>query len=81
MAAFINGAAKIEVAGGGAALDTATRRQRAGLDQQCFGERGLPCRAVSDPALFPEAAPPRRVLIDSFGAGGNFLAAVLEAAA
>ena len=39
------------------------------------------CRAVSDPALFPDAAPPQRVLIDSFGAGGNFLAAVLEAAA
>jgi 3-oxoacyl-(acyl-carrier-protein) synthase len=39
------------------------------------------CRAVSDPTLFPEAEPPRRVLIDSFGAGGNFLAAVFEAAA
>jgi 3-oxoacyl-[acyl-carrier-protein] synthase II len=39
------------------------------------------CRAVSDPALSPETAPPRRVLIDSFGAGGNFLAAVIEAAA
>jgi 3-oxoacyl-(acyl-carrier-protein) synthase len=39
------------------------------------------CRAVADPKLFRGAAPPRRVLIDSFGAGGNFLAAVIEATA
>jgi hypothetical protein len=31
--------------------------------------------------LLPRVPRPRRVLIDSFGAGGNFLAAVLEAAA
>jgi 3-oxoacyl-[acyl-carrier-protein] synthase II len=45
------------------------------------GQLVAACRAVSDPGLFPGAAPPRRVLIDSFGAGGNFLAAVLEAVA
>ncbi len=39
------------------------------------------CRAVADPeALLPRVPRPRRVLIDSFGAGGNFLAAVIEAA-
>jgi 3-oxoacyl-(acyl-carrier-protein) synthase len=36
------------------------------------------CRAVADAeGLLPRVPRPRRVLIDSFGAGGNFLAAVL----
>ena len=36
-------------------------------------------RAIADPAgPFPAGSRPRKVLIDSFGAGGNFLAAVLE---
>jgi 3-oxoacyl-(acyl-carrier-protein) synthase len=40
------------------------------------------CRAVADPeGCLPGSPRPRRVLIDSFGAGGNFLAAVIEAAA
>jgi 3-oxoacyl-[acyl-carrier-protein] synthase II len=40
------------------------------------------CRAVADAeGLLPRVPRPRRVLIDSFGAGGNFLAAVIEAAA
>ena len=39
------------------------------------------CRAVADPENpVWEGAPPRPVLINSFGAGGNFLAAVLEEA-
>jgi 3-oxoacyl-[acyl-carrier-protein] synthase II len=39
------------------------------------------CRAVANAeGLFPRVPRPRRVLIDSFGAGGNFLAAVIEAA-
>jgi 3-oxoacyl-[acyl-carrier-protein] synthase II len=39
------------------------------------------CRAVANAEeLFPRVPRPRRVLIDSFGAGGNFLAAVIEAA-
>jgi 3-oxoacyl-(acyl-carrier-protein) synthase len=38
------------------------------------------CRAVADTGA-PERRPaPRRALVDSFGAGGNFLAAVIEAA-
>jgi len=39
------------------------------------------CRALADPdGPFPENAQPRRVLINSFGAGGNFFAAVFESA-
>ena len=38
------------------------------------------CRALADPeAPFPAGAAPRRVLVNSFGAGGNFFAAVFEA--
>ena len=37
------------------------------------------CRALADPnGPFRQSARPRRVLIDSFGAGGNFFAAVFE---
>jgi hypothetical protein len=37
------------------------------------------CLAISDPAgPFGESGRPRRALVNSFGAGGNFLAAVLE---
>ncbi|HEU5250424.1 MAG TPA: beta-ketoacyl synthase N-terminal-like domain-containing protein [Thermoanaerobaculia bacterium] len=37
------------------------------------------CRALSDPdGPFPADARPRRVLVNSFGAGGNFFSAVLE---
>ncbi len=39
------------------------------------------CRAVAGPDASGMPVPPRRALIDSFGAGGNFLAAVIEAAA
>jgi len=40
------------------------------------------CRALDDAdGPFPAGARPRRALIDSFGAGGNFLAAILESAA
>jgi 3-oxoacyl-(acyl-carrier-protein) synthase len=40
------------------------------------------CRALADPdGPFPENAQPRRVLVNSFGAGGNFFAAVFESAA
>jgi 3-oxoacyl-(acyl-carrier-protein) synthase len=44
------------------------------------GQLVAACRAVSwkDNPL-PEGERPRRVLVDSFGAGGNFLAAVIEA--
>ncbi len=36
-------------------------------------------RAIADPqGPFPPDGPPRRALVNSFGAGGNFLAAVLE---
>lgn len=37
------------------------------------------CRAIAGPEGLPNASRPGRVLIDSFGAGGNFLAAVFEA--
>ena len=37
------------------------------------------CRALSDPdGRFPREARPRRVLVNSFGAGGNFFSAVFE---
>ena len=37
------------------------------------------CRALADPdGPFPRGVSPRRALVNSFGAGGNFLAAVLE---
>jgi 3-oxoacyl-(acyl-carrier-protein) synthase len=37
------------------------------------------CRALSDPnGPFPPDARPRRALINSFGAGGNFFSAVFE---
>jgi 3-oxoacyl-(acyl-carrier-protein) synthase len=37
------------------------------------------CRALSDPeGVFPPGKGTRRALINSFGAGGNFLAAILE---
>lgn len=40
------------------------------------------CRALADPeAPFPADAAPRRVLVNSFGAGGNFFAAVFESPA
>jgi 3-oxoacyl-(acyl-carrier-protein) synthase len=39
------------------------------------------CRALADPAgPFAGAPAPRRALVNSFGAGGNFLAAVFESA-
>jgi 3-oxoacyl-(acyl-carrier-protein) synthase len=39
------------------------------------------CRALADPdGPFPPDAPSRRVLVNSFGAGGNFFAAVFESA-
>jgi 3-oxoacyl-(acyl-carrier-protein) synthase len=39
------------------------------------------CRAVAGAeSPLPPRARPRRVLVDSFGAGGNFLAAVIESA-
>jgi 3-oxoacyl-(acyl-carrier-protein) synthase len=39
------------------------------------------CRALSDPdGRFPRDARPRRVLVNSFGAGGNFFSAVFESA-
>ena len=39
------------------------------------------CRALADPeAPFPADARPRRVLVNSFGAGGNFFAAIFESA-
>jgi len=40
------------------------------------------CRAIADPdGPFPQGAEPRRALVNSFGAGGNFFAAVFESAA
>jgi len=39
------------------------------------------CRAVAGPDISGELVAPRRALVDSFGAGGNFLAAVIEAPA
>ncbi len=39
------------------------------------------CRAVAGPDISEALVAPRRALIDSFGAGGNFLAAVIEAPA
>jgi act minimal PKS chain-length factor (CLF/KS beta) len=37
------------------------------------------CRAIAGaPGLFPEDGRPRRALVNSFGAGGNFMAAVFE---
>jgi 3-oxoacyl-(acyl-carrier-protein) synthase len=39
------------------------------------------CRALADrDGPFPANAAPRRALVNSFGAGGNFLAAVFESA-
>jgi 3-oxoacyl-[acyl-carrier-protein] synthase II len=44
------------------------------------GQLVAACLALSDPAgPFAEGRRPRRALVNSFGAGGNFLAAVLEA--
>ncbi|MDQ2979380.1 MAG: hypothetical protein M3R62_09175 [Acidobacteriota bacterium] len=43
------------------------------------GQLVAACRAIADPAgPFPKDGTTRRVLVNSFGAGGNFLAAVLE---
>ena len=42
------------------------------------GQLVAACRAVADPAS-PLPAGRRRALVNSFGAGGNFLAAVIEA--
>lgn len=43
------------------------------------GQLVAACRAVADPeGPFPKQIRPRRALINSFGAGGNFLAAVIE---
>ena len=40
------------------------------------------CRALADPdAPFPRDAAPRRALVNSFGAGGNFFSAVFESVA
>jgi 3-oxoacyl-(acyl-carrier-protein) synthase len=39
------------------------------------------CRAVAGPDIPGALVLPRRALVDSFGAGGNFLAAVIEAPA
>jgi 3-oxoacyl-(acyl-carrier-protein) synthase len=40
------------------------------------------CRALADPdGPFPSGVRPRRALVNSFGAGGNFFAAVFESAA
>jgi hypothetical protein len=40
------------------------------------------CRALADPdGPFPSNVRPRRALVNSFGAGGNFFAAVFESAA
>jgi 3-oxoacyl-(acyl-carrier-protein) synthase len=45
------------------------------------GQLVAACRALSDPAgPFALSRRPRRALVNSFGAGGNFLSAVLEAA-
>jgi 3-oxoacyl-[acyl-carrier-protein] synthase II len=44
------------------------------------GQLVAACLALSDPAgPFADSRRPRRALVNSFGAGGNFLAAVLEA--
>ncbi len=44
------------------------------------GQLVAACRALADPAgPFAESGLPRRALVNSFGAGGNFLAAVLAA--
>ncbi len=46
------------------------------------GQLVAACRALSDPAgPFAQSGRPRRALVNSFGAGGNFLSAVLESAA
>ncbi|HYB52651.1 MAG TPA: hypothetical protein VEG84_02185, partial [Thermoanaerobaculia bacterium] len=46
------------------------------------GQLVAACLAIADPDGPFEGAPgPRRALVNSFGAGGNFLAAVLEASA
>jgi 3-oxoacyl-(acyl-carrier-protein) synthase len=45
------------------------------------GQLVAACRAVADPGgPFAESGRPRRALVNSFGAGGNFLAAVIEEA-
>jgi 3-oxoacyl-(acyl-carrier-protein) synthase len=57
---------------------------RAILVKQAIGEMAAAggaqivaaCRALADP--FPADARPRRVLVNSFGAGGNFFAALFE---
>lgn len=44
------------------------------------GQLVAACRAIADPGgPFAASGRPRRALVNSFGAGGNFLAAVLEA--
>ena len=44
------------------------------------GQLVAACRALADPAgPFGQSAGPRRALVNSFGAGGNFLCAILEA--
>jgi 3-oxoacyl-(acyl-carrier-protein) synthase len=46
------------------------------------GQMVAACRALADPeGPFPPGAGPRRALVNSFGAGGNFFAAVFESAA
>ena len=45
------------------------------------GQMVAACRALADPdGPFPPGARPRRALVNSFGAGGNFFAAVFESA-
>jgi len=42
------------------------------------GQLVAACRAVGDSNSFPGGTRPRRALVNSFGAGGNFLAIVIE---
>ena len=43
------------------------------------GQLVAACRAIADPdGPFPKDGRPRRALVNSFGAGGNFLTAVIE---
>ena len=59
---------------------------RAVLVKQAIGEMAASgggqlvaaCRGIADPAAPFPAGAPRRALVNSFGAGGNFLAAVFE---
>ncbi len=45
------------------------------------GQLVAACRAVAGPGVSGMEDAPRRALVDSFGAGGNFLAAIIEAPA